>query len=123
VLWNYIYEELLETADRDTWTHIGEPWLTGLKNVHVYFSHRPADEFDAKFEDTVNAVKGVFMRGGHVLIYGWLQHVLRLRAIPDFGKRIDKILVGRRIEWLHRRSSPLWVRTKKPRPFARRWRT
>jgi hypothetical protein len=33
------------------------------------------------------------MRGGHVLVYGWLQHVLRLRTIPGFGERIDAILV------------------------------
>jgi hypothetical protein len=34
-----------------------------------------------------------FMRGDDVLMYGWLQHVLRLRAIPDFDKLIDAILV------------------------------
>ena len=35
-----------------------------------------------------------FMRGDDVLMYGWLQYVLRLRAIPDFDKLIDAILVA-----------------------------
>jgi len=32
------------------------------------------------------------MEGDYVLIYGWLQDVLRSRAIPDFDRRIDAIL-------------------------------
>jgi hypothetical protein len=93
VLWNYIYRELEETADTATWTYVGEPWRTILRDVHVYLFHQPADEFDANFKQATGAVKRVFMAGDYVLIYGWLQHVLRLRALPDFEKRIDKILV------------------------------
>jgi hypothetical protein len=33
------------------------------------------------------------MRGNYVLIYGWLQYVLRSRTIPGFDKSIDAILV------------------------------
>jgi hypothetical protein len=93
VLWNYIYRELEETADRDTWTYVGDPWRKVLRDVHVYLFHQPADEFVANFQEAAEAVKGVFMGGDYLLIYGWLQHVLRLRAIPDFDKRIDRILV------------------------------
>ena len=41
VLWNYVYDGLQETADQDTWTYIGDPWRTVLKDVHVYFFHQP----------------------------------------------------------------------------------
>jgi hypothetical protein len=80
VLWNYIFKELEDTAYRDTWTFVGDPWRTVLRNVHVYLFHQPADEFVTKFKDGADAVKQVFMRGDYVLIYGWLQHVLRLRG-------------------------------------------
>ena len=52
--------------DRDRWTYIGEPWRTVLKNVHVYFFHQPADEFDTKFKEAADALKAVFMRGDYV---------------------------------------------------------
>jgi len=91
-LWAYIYGELQDTAERDTWTYVGDPWRTVLKNVHVYLFHAPADEFDTRFKDAAEAVKAVFMQGDYVLIYGWLQDVLRSRAIPDFDRRIDAIL-------------------------------
>jgi len=91
-LWVYIYGELQDTAERDTWTYVGDPWRTVLKNVHVYLFHQPADEFDTRFKDAAEAVKAVFMEGDYVLIYGWLQDVLRSRAIPDFDRRIDAIL-------------------------------
>jgi hypothetical protein len=61
--------------------------------VHADFFHQPADEFVTNFKDAADDVKAVFMRGDYVLIYGWLQHGLRLRAIPDFDKLIDAILV------------------------------
>jgi len=93
VLWNYIYEELQETADKDTWTFIGEPWRTVLRNVQVYFFHKPADELTTSFEEAASAVKAVLMRGDYLLVYGWLQHVLRLRAISGFEKRIKEILI------------------------------
>jgi hypothetical protein len=63
-----------------------------------------------------------FMRGDDVLMYGWLQHVLRLRAIPDFDKLIDAILVDCRSPY--RVIAPdviaQWDRTRKPRLLARR---
>ena len=52
--------------DRDRWTYIGEPWRTVLKNVHVYFFHQPADEFDTKIKEAADALKAVFMRGDYV---------------------------------------------------------
>lgn len=93
VLWNYIFKELQDTAVRETWTHIGDPWRAVLRDVHVYFFHRPADEFVTSWKEAVEAVKVVFMTGDYVLIYGWLQHVLRLGGIPAFDKRIERILV------------------------------
>jgi hypothetical protein len=92
VLWNYVYNELDRTSDRQVYTFVGSPWKAALKDVHVFFFHQPADEFQALFRDAAETVKAVFMRGDYVLIYGWLQHVLRLQ-LPDFAKRIDKILV------------------------------
>src|SRR5580704_17172912 len=64
-LWNYIYEQLQETAESQTWTYVGDPWRTVLKHVHVYFLHQPADEFAASFKNAADAVKAVFMRGDH----------------------------------------------------------
>jgi len=91
---------LQDTAERDTWTYVGDPWRTVLKNVHVYLFHQPADEFDTRFKDAAEAVKAVFMEGDYVLIYGWLQDVLRSRAIPDFGQAhrcYSQVIVGRPI--------------------------
>jgi len=65
-LWAYIYGELQDTAERDTWTYVGDPWRTVLKNVHVYLFHQPADEFDTRFKDAAEAVKAVFMQGDYV---------------------------------------------------------
>jgi hypothetical protein len=92
VLWNYIYQELQDTADRQTYTHIGDPWRSVLRKVHVYLYHRPADECVTRFKDAADAVKEVFTHGNYIAVYGWLQFVLRLRPDQDFAKRIDDIL-------------------------------
>jgi hypothetical protein len=38
VLWDYIYEQLQDTAERQTYAYVGDPWRTVLENVHVYLS-------------------------------------------------------------------------------------
>jgi hypothetical protein len=92
VLWNYIYEGLASTAMHQTWSYIGGPWKTALWDVHVNLDHRPSDEFATEFKPAATVVKDVIMRGDYIRVYGWLQHVLRLRIVPDFDKRIDHIL-------------------------------
>ena len=91
VLWNYIHSELERTSNSEMYTYVGNPWKAALKNVHVYFFHQPVDEFDSSFREAADSVKAVFMKGDYLLIYGWLQHMLRLK-IPDFAKRVDQIL-------------------------------
>jgi phosphatidylserine/phosphatidylglycerophosphate/cardiolipin synthase-like enzyme len=61
VLWSYVYGELQETAVRETWIFVGNPWLTVLQNVHVYLLHQPRDEFDAHFKNAAEATKAIFM--------------------------------------------------------------
>jgi hypothetical protein len=92
VLWNYVYGQLQATAVRNTFMYVGDPWRTALKDVHVHQFHEPADEFVTRLKDATGSVKAVFMHGDYVLIYGWVQHVSRLRRIPDFENRISAIL-------------------------------
>jgi hypothetical protein len=92
VLWNYIYDGLNKTAVRDMYSYIGGTWEKALRDVHVYLEHRPADEFKTEFRDAADVAKAVIMRGDYVRVYGWLQHVLRLRVILGFEKSVDGIL-------------------------------
>jgi hypothetical protein len=55
--------------------------------------HQPADEFETRFKNAAEAVKSVFMHGDYLLIYGWLQHVLRVGKIPDFAENVNAILI------------------------------
>jgi hypothetical protein len=36
-LWAYVYGEMQDSAERDTWTYVGDPWRAVLKNVPSTF--------------------------------------------------------------------------------------
>ncbi|MGY4437047.1 hypothetical protein ACVWWO_009524 [Bradyrhizobium sp. F1.13.1] len=93
VLWNYIYSELNRTSRREMYTYVGDSWKRALKDVHVYFYHKPADEFDAAFDRAAAAAKAVVLESEWVEFYGWIQHLFRVKPTPDFAERINKILI------------------------------
>lgn len=93
VLWNYVYSELNRTSTREMYAYVGGSWKDALKNVHVYFFHRAADEFDASFAQAAGAAKAAVLDSDWIGFYGWLQHLLRVKPTHDFASRINKILI------------------------------
>jgi len=75
------------------YTYIGNPWKSALRDVHVFFFHRPADEFSTSFQDASDAVKTLLMTANWIKFYGWIEHLLRVKPTGDFAERIQKILV------------------------------
>jgi hypothetical protein len=92
VLWNYIYTEIENSTERDTYSYIIKPWSNVLKQVHVYRDHRNVDDFTTRFTDAIERPKLIFTKGSYGEIYGWLQFVLGLKPSADFAKKIDNIL-------------------------------
>jgi hypothetical protein len=93
VLWSYVHSELVRTAVREMYSYVGGSWKAALQDAHVYFFHKPVDEFETSFGDASNAVKAVLMKADWVTFYGWIQHLLRANPTHDFADKIQKILV------------------------------
>ncbi|UWU87920.1 hypothetical protein N2605_16210 [Bradyrhizobium yuanmingense] len=93
VLWNYIYNELNRTARNEMFSYVGDPWKGALKNLHVFFHHKPADEFDPSFHRAADVAKAAVLNSSWDKFYGWIQHLLRVKPTPGFPDTINKILI------------------------------
>jgi hypothetical protein len=74
------------------YTYVGDRWVGVLEDAHIYFHHRPVDEFRTEFEDVRQDLKEIFLSGDYLQIYGWLQHVLRLEPSQSFADDLDQLL-------------------------------
>ncbi|MET4345500.1 hypothetical protein [Bradyrhizobium sp. RT9a] len=93
VLWGYVFSELNRTSRREMYTYVGDPWKGVLKSAHVYFYHKPADEFDPSFNVAADDAKAAVFNSGWVQFYGWIQYLLRVKPTSDFADRINKIMI------------------------------
>ena len=76
VLWDLIHRSSRKSVRSEPWAYVGDPWARILQQVHVYFDHKPADEFSTKPADVIANVKPIFMSGTYDRLYGWLQFVM-----------------------------------------------
>jgi hypothetical protein len=83
-LWRVFYNLLQDTRVRDL---SGDQNLEGefldlLNDWHVTHCFRAADEFTSTYDDWLEELKSIFMGGGYIKIFGFVQWVLRHEAKP-----------------------------------------
>jgi hypothetical protein len=79
LLWAVFLNVLRETSVGDTFDQLDvqEPFLSLLRDWHVKRCFKAADEFTSSFEYWLEELKGVFMEGDYLKIFGFVQWALR----------------------------------------------
>lgn len=88
-LWRAVYHSLLKYSDRG---RLHGPWLEALYSRHVEHEHRMADEFDYSFAHHHPQLKSLFEQGSYIVIFDFLQYVLRQPSRPYIADEIRRAL-------------------------------
>jgi len=91
LLWEVVYFSItIELFD----DFLGQRWGNILRDHHVNHAHLAVVEFDHSGSNHIINLKTIFFSGHYLLIFGFLQFVLRHKNVPrDFSKEIDCALV------------------------------
>jgi hypothetical protein len=91
VLWDYVHRSLVGKTSRDG--YLFGDWQTILRDMHVHRYHKMADEFTSDEEVLYPRIKGIFVRGTYLEIFGFLQWVMRHPScVYEFATNIDRLL-------------------------------
>ena len=105
LLWAMVYDSIRK--DLQSSVFLGRSWNQILFDYHVYRDHQPADEYANDVGRAIQKVKGLMISRNYVLIFGFLQFVLRHQGLPyNFQERLELTLKNRRcgvqnIRWRH----------------------
>jgi hypothetical protein len=72
-----VLQESSSVGDHYDQRDVGEPFLLLLRDWHVRRCFKPADEFTSSFDYWCEELKGVFMEGDYLEIFGLVQWALR----------------------------------------------
>jgi hypothetical protein len=97
-----LWAELLESIENSKRPgHMGyfvrDPWLSILKDYHIYRKHRMADEFRSQLQDVLAQLKELVQQQDYARVLGFFQFVIRHSKCPyNFDFCVEHALrVGR----------------------------
>jgi hypothetical protein len=86
LLWKVFYHSLLKAEKSsvlgDVHPWVGDRWHSILRDKHVHFDHRMADDFENDFTTCSAAMRAIFENGNYVQVFDFIQFVLRHRSCP-----------------------------------------
>ena len=91
VLWEYIHGSLVAKTSREG--YVFGDWQVILRDMHVHRYHKMADEFTSDEDVLYPQIKGIFVRGTYLEIFGFLQWVMRHpNCVYEFARNVDQRL-------------------------------
>jgi hypothetical protein len=101
ILWADLHRrfEADREGDYDS-PELGSPWITILRDVHVYRDHEAIDDFENDYDLITEDVKGLVFKGDWSRVLGWLEFVLKHPACPkDFAPTLSAIMRHARLAY------------------------
>jgi hypothetical protein len=98
ILWRVVSDSLLASRRFPNYArhaHLDEPWKSIIRDMYTFRYHRM--QFENQADVLIAEVKKIFEQGDYIVVFGWLQWVLRRRDCPyglssqiDAGLRVSR---------------------------------
>ncbi|MGF1610173.1 MAG: AbiJ-NTD4 domain-containing protein [Kiloniellales bacterium] len=91
-LWKTTYD-LINNSKRETYSgfeFLSETWKNILEDAHVYFFHKPVDEYSYHIDDTIKYLKPFMLRGKYNEVFDFIEFILRHPRCP--GPFLDGVI-------------------------------
>lgn len=84
-LWAIVHESIEKAVRSEPafgTRYLGEPWLTILRNKHLFYDHEMIDEFSYDVRDLLGEVKQIYSNGSYVDVFDFTQWLIQQENCP-----------------------------------------